>query len=356
MGLLKRGTKGKAVKGEQAEVKIQLTANTVVRENTNSSKLTDALKERFCKDNGIKIEIFSEPYFSERVELLGYDDKLEQFERLLEIKFGYDEQKYFEYYNQIQEQMVSYIKESQAYKALDEDDMNKYSIQTKFKQRDIFKPSNIGKRYVSILLKKSNFSALVNYAKDNSLNFNGRSYDYIHFISRFTDEEYFYDSKNTRQEVIERCNIERIETYQLFIMNTIYKKIKTRIPWITDCIELLNKDEIIIDADKLGMAAILDLKETIDSMELPLRFEVFKLGKVVATGIDTNAYIKQIYDDLYDESLIHLELKCNNSVDTIFIHRKLNEEMVVDSDLVFYSNHGLAKLIDIPEIQLQWEA
>ena len=110
-------------------------------------------KERFCKDCNIPIRLFQEPYFMDRLTLFDkFYGTLEKWNIFLDALQKYHcEQDYFEEYNRVKDATILSIKESEAYKRFNEEDMNKYCVTHKnLPNKDIFKPSNNGKLFIRI--------------------------------------------------------------------------------------------------------------------------------------------------------------------------------------------------------------
>ena len=92
-----------------------------------------------------------------------------------------------------------------------EDDMNKYAVtHTDLPTKDIFKPSNDGKLFISIDMRKANFSALKNY--DSGIFDSVDTWE--EFISRYTDNKHIINSKYIRQVILGNCNPKRQVTYE----------------------------------------------------------------------------------------------------------------------------------------------
>ena len=74
-------------------------------------------KERFCKDCNIPIKLFQEPYFTDRLKLYNtFYNTLEKWDRFVKWLNQYNcEQDYFEEYNKVKDNAISFIKESEAY-------------------------------------------------------------------------------------------------------------------------------------------------------------------------------------------------------------------------------------------------
>ena len=145
-------------------------------------------KERFCKDCNIPIRIFQEPYFTDRLVL--YDKFYGTLKKwnifLSELGKYHCEQDYFEEYNRVKDATILDIKNTEAYQKFNEEDMNKYAVTHKnLSNKDIFKPSNDGKCFISIDMRKANFSSLHHYSADIF----GGAVSWENFISKYTDKD-----------------------------------------------------------------------------------------------------------------------------------------------------------------------
>lgn len=168
-------------------------------------EISEKLKERFCKDYNIPLKLFKEPYFTDRLQL--YDnhyntlDKWNTFTRELE-KYKC-EQDYFEEYNRVKDAAINDIKDSDGYKRFNEENMNKYTVKYKdLPGKDIYKPSNVGKLFISIDMRKANFSALKFY--DKSIFSNADTWE--EFVGRYTENKHIVNSKYIRQVILGNCN------------------------------------------------------------------------------------------------------------------------------------------------------
>lgn len=182
--------------------------------------ITDRLKERFCKDCNVPLRLFKEPYFTDRLNLYDkYYNTLEKWDTFIKELENYKcEQDYFEEYNRVKDSAISDIKESFGYKQFIEDDMNKYAVtHTDLPTKDIFKPSNDGKLFISIDMRKANFSALKNY--DSGIFDSVDTWE--EFISRYTDNKHIINSKYIRQVILGNCNPKRQVTYEKYLMDGI---------------------------------------------------------------------------------------------------------------------------------------
>jgi hypothetical protein len=337
---------------------VEQTQNNSIETFSNKQvEISDKLKQRFCKDNNIAIQVYEEPIFTNRLELLGYSDKWNQFIDMFNTKFDGDEQSYFQHYNSLKDSIIDFIKQSPAYTQLLADDMTKYTVNSNVSQGDIFKHPYIGKRFISIDIKKANFTALAHYGIQNKLSFNPASqdkYDYNAFMHMFTSIDYFVESKYIRQVVFGNCCAKRQVAYEKYITAGIYKEItediekKTGSSNTKDALLTFCNDELVFDADKLAVGEIAIIKNYVEKTEISLRMEYFKLGKAE----NTDTYIKYILGTTEKNRESDYELKCNNPVETILVTKVLKGLQIIPEDLIFTSQYGTAQLLKVPDIKI----
>ena len=308
-------------------------------------KITTKLRERFCRDCNIPIKIFHEPYFTDRLELLddmyGTIDKWNLF--LQENKYN-NEQDYFEEYNRVKDEAINSIKSSEAYQRFNEEDINQYNIKnTGLSNHDIFHPDNDGKIFISVDMKKANFSSLQHY--DDTMFACAPTWE--DFIGLFTSNKHIIQSKYIRQVILGNCNPRRHITYEKYLMDGVLDLLadsfisKNRVVFFSN-------DEIVFDVtdDVFARDRAELLQWVLDKKaEIPLKVELFVLHKI--GGID--GYYKEIYKENGEKEI---ELKCVDNYMMPFVIRKLKGEEITDSDKVFYHEGLLAQFIEMPEINL----
>lgn len=305
-------------------------------------------KERFCKDCNIPLRLFQEPYFTDRLKLYdrfyGTLSKWDLFVK--ELEKYYCEQDYFEEYNSIKDTVITNIKNSEGYQRFNNDDMNKFRIQNvNLPNKDIFKPSNDDKTFISIDMRKANFSALQHY--DSSI-FGGAP-AWEDYISLYTDNGHIINSKYIRQVILGNCNPKRHITYEKYLMDMILTGIEKYN--LIDKVVFFSNDEIVFELDEaMNLKTILYmcrcLKEDIEEdFMLPMRVELFTLHKINGTG----GYYKEI---IRENEEIAIEFKCLDNYMLPFVLRKFNEEEITESDKVFYHEGLLSKFIEVPEIEV----
>lgn len=308
-------------------------------------EVSEKLKERFCKDCNIPLRLYKEPYFTERLQL--YDsyyntlDKWNIFVRELE-KYKC-EQDYLEEYNRVKNAAINDIKISDGYKRFNEEDMGKYSVKYKdLPSKDIYKSSNVGKLFISIDMRKANFSALKFY--DKSIFSNADTWE--EFVGRYTENKHIVNSKYIRQVILGNCNPKRQVTYEKYLMGLVLEVLIDELGYSASDIVFFSNDEIVIDMGKYEDC--IRKRELIEwqikgYFNIPFRIELFYLRKI--TG--TNGYYKEIVKNIIEREY---EFKCLNNYTLPFVLRKFNEEEITENDKVFYHEGLLSKFIEIPEI------
>lgn len=292
-------------------------------------EITNRLKGRFCKDTGLPLDLFDEPYFTQRIELYDeiYNSK-QKYETFLNTvnKFSH-EQEYFEAYNKLKDKVIDYLKNREGMQRFLSEDMNKFQISNKgFRNKDIYKETFVGRNLISIDMKKANYTALRHY--DKSIVGNTDSYE--EFIRMFTDEEHFVNSKYIRQVVFGNVNPKRQVTYEKYLMD----KVLTDILKHTDDIVYFGTDEIVIDItnNEEIETTLLQIVNNHKDQEINLKLENFTLGKI------KEGYIKTKSDGT-------VEIKSVERIDIPIVIRKLRGQDIEESDLVFKHNGRLAKFI-----------
>ena len=287
-------------------------------------EISGKLKERFCKDCNIPLKLFKEPYFTDRLQL--YDnyyntlDKWNTFTRELE-KYKC-EQDYFEEYNRVKDAAINDIKDSDGYKRFNAEDMNEYTVKYKdLPGKDIFKSSNDGRLFISIDMRKANFSALKDY--DRSIFRNADTWE--EFIGRYTENKHIINSKYIRQVILGNCNPKRHITYEKYLMGQVIEILIEKLGLFTSDIVFFSNDEIILDmeeyVDCIRNRRLIELKIK-EYSDIPFRIELFYLRKI--TG--TDGYYKEIVKNIIEREY---EFKCLNNYMLPFVFRKFNEKKLL---------------------------
>lgn len=314
------------------------------------SSMTRELNKRFCDDRKLPLKIYTGGIFIDRLKLFGEYENYISYCHEVQRRFS-NTQDYFTYYNKVKDDAINYIKESKAFQLLNTADMNDYSCAYNFPQSSVYKANNIGKKFISIDMSKANFSALVSYGRSRKAEF-FKSFDYDEFMRQFTDIEHIIKSKYIRQVIFGNCNPKRQVTYEKYLMSLVLHNMITKGVITEDMVHSMCSDEIIIKADRLTNENVAEIKEVLDSVtySVPLKLEIFKLGKIEGS----EAFIKKVLSNIDDESDYTYELKCVNPDEAPFVHRLINNKSIKEEDSIFWYNGKLAKLIETPELSINF--
>lgn len=303
-------------------------------------------KERFCKDCNIPIRLFQEPYFTDRLTLFDkFYGTLEKWNLFVEELQKYNcEQDYFEEYNRVKDSAILTIKESEAYQRFNSDDMNKYRVtHENLPNKDIFKPTNDGKSFISIDMRKANFSSLHHYSADM---FGVNTWE--EFIGRFTDNKHIINSKYIRQVILGNCNPKRHITYEKYLMDILLTDLlEKHIP--IERVVFFSNDEIVIDVSDMNKSrqALLafNIEQYLKDASPKFKVELFTLYKINGT----DGYYKEIVNNDGEKDI---EFKCLDNYMMTFVIRHFLGEEVTDSDKAFYHEGLLAQFIEVPKIEV----
>lgn len=298
--------------------------------------ITRELKRRFCKNCNIPINLFEEPYFTNRLQLLDkqYGTKAKYSRFLGSIEPFKTEQEYYEHYNGVKDAAIFFIKSSPEYNCFNNVDLSELDDMCRrypITSNSIYKPSFDRMRFISIDMKHANFNAIRHFSPAIF----GNADTWEVFMRKFTDDQHIIESKYVRQVILGNCNPKRHIGYERMLM---YRLFLLLVDLIENDIVSLSNDEIIIrDNGKLS-----DIKERVWQYEkesgLEFKVETFKLHNLG----DEVGYMK-LYNDM------SYKLKC---VDNDYIHmiiRYMERGEILNEDLYFYYKHTLAIFDEVPK-------
>lgn len=310
-------------------------------------ELTNDLRRRFCKECGIPINIYDEPYFSDRIAL--YDrimGTMKDWNIFLEALGNYDtEQDFYEDYKKTKEQVIYYLKNNPGFNTFCQEDMNQFTIRNNtYTSHDVYKDPNIGLWFFSIDMVKANYTALRFY--DPSI-FNHTD-TWEEFLSQFTENQHFIESKYMRQVIMGALSPGRQTTYEKYLMDQIVTRLAEEYGKQIEC---FTNDEIVIRIDSVSEP------ESIKKIMMPfmesgikLRGTLFQLEK----NVGLSGYTLNIYESLDEDMFIGnksreadlTKFKGLTAIDYPYRLRNLYGEELTESDKVFSFNGRLAKYIN----------
>lgn len=337
--------------------------------------MTDMLKSRFCKDMSLPIKVVKEPYFTHFLEL--YDPiygclaEYEKFKALVE-KYG-GQNGFMQAYDALKDAAINFLKENEKMKFFSqEEDMQKFAVKNVgYPKSDIFNDTNIGKFFVSIDMKKANFTALHSY--DPSIV--GYKDTYEEFLRMFTDEDYFVNSKYIRQVIFGNINPKRQSTYEAYLMDQILsdilKKFEEKGFDTSNLVAFFHTDEIVLRVDdkfledketgkeiSVGLDSSIQLTKTISSDFVSCLEDI--VADYCAKGVNVRATYFQLrkiggtkgYVKMFDRGEKVFDFKCVDAIDMPFVCRYFLGECWAEMDKVFMFEGRLCNLIDIPNISV----
>ena len=205
--------------------------------------------------------------------------------------------------------------------------------------KNLYTEENAGKEFISIDIRKANFSSLYLYSPDI---FDGAT-TWEDYLWHFTAMQHIINSKYIRQVIMGACNPKRQIAYEKSLMTELANKL-LKDEYDVCClnsdeivIRCLNSDEKLFDAFK---EKVKNDYTSYDGLGQFLKIEYFKLVRIAGTDgwmkINPNASvymadeveIKGLESELYPQVIKYL---CNLEIS--------------ENDLVFYHNGRLAKFL-----------
>lgn len=301
--------------------------------NCNDVIESNLLKRRFCKDTNLPISVVDNPYFKNRMDLFRhmYPDCWSNFGQFIyEVIDFENEQEYLAYYNEVKDKIIQYITCNEQYKMFLE---SKFQIsELHFPKSNIYSPTNVGKIFCSIDMKKANFSAMRHFSTEIFNNCD----TWEQFVSGFTNNKHIINSKYIRQVVLGACNPGRQIKYEKHLMKQLLNMLMSN---MEIKVHSLAADEIILE-DTGNFEEI--SKFISENSDLPLRTEQFVLEEIHGTS----GFVRTTHDG-------KTVFKCLDSNILPQVIRYYIGQEIEEADLVFYYGNSLVrymKPIDNPFI------
>lgn len=297
-----------------------------------------SLKKRFCKDNNYPVAVFDNPYFLERLAAIDemFGGAMSAFDEFCDsLKDFETEQDYFEHYNSVKEMAITYIKEQPDFIEFNNKEFSSH-LPKGLVKRNLYVDENDDCTFISIDMKKANFSALHYY----SPSIFGNVSTWEEFMGMFTDNSHIINSKYIRQVIMGACNPERQIKFERYLMYLLSTYIKTNLPNIE--FYSVAQDEILIkiESDKRFGMSMKDFKELIANEPTGIgkivRVEYFFLSKIA----DTKGWCKNFAP--FEQ---RIEFKCLN---TMYYHQVVKYflgKKITANDLTFYYEGNLARFL-----------
>jgi hypothetical protein len=307
------------------------------------SLILNQLRRKFIKDYQIPISVTDSPYFEANLKLLEDDCHANtKYLDLLETvrdKFNGNMQKFLEYRHSVEDQILGYILNSEAYKAFNGDKSAIPSETPIVGSPELYTKEQCGCFFVSYDMIKANFQAL-RYANPAIV----KDCDtYEQFIEKFTDIEYFKHAKQLRQVLFGKLNGKRTSAIEKLISNKFAKELAKRYEGKMKLYSI-KTDEIILKF--LGTEEEFNKLKVNNEEFMGFRFRVNKF-KLVSKDFKRGNSDKNLTTYIKEDYLNGGKRTLHCVPDTYYpqVYKLLNGMELSDSDLVFYYDHELAKFM-----------
>lgn len=313
-----------------------------------TSLLTKQLRSKFVKDYQLPIQVVQSPYFEQHLKLLedshGANTKYLILLETIRDKFDGNMQKFLEYRHSVEDQILSYILNSEAYKDFNSDKNGIVGETQVVGSPELYTKEQCNHFFVSYDMVKANFQAL-RFANPAIVR---DCETYEQFIEKFTDIDYFKYAKQLRQSIFGKLNGKRTSALEKLISNKFAKELASRFEGKMKLYSI-KTDEIILkfngteeEFNKLNV-------ENEEFSGFKFRVNKFKLlsqdFKHATSDRLLTAYIKEDYLNGHRRTLHCVP-------DTYYpqVYKLLNGMEINDSDLVFYYEHELSRFLNPLEL------
>ena len=293
-------------------------------------ELDNNLKKRFCKDFKLPINVYQEPYFTYFKDLyepvFKIDEKLVWLHKAIEEAGGVEN--FFSLGQKISTSIKEKIMTSNAYKKLNEVDMNKdYPLLEEVAQQNIYIKPNVGKKLISIDLEKANFNCLDLFDLKSELGVSS----YQDLMRQETNLDYYLNSKMIRQVIFGDLNPKRQQRLQKYIINQLCTQLKK-----AGCIlSSASSDEIIVQ-NNIEIEEIQAALSNVPEKFKFFRIEPFEFHEIVE-GYDV--YVKKTQTNVGEK----LEFKGVQGHVFAQVYKKYFGLEINSYDMLFYHEGSLAE-------------
>lgn len=309
--------------------------------------MSNALNKRFCKDSGLNINVFEEPYFSKRLaqfsKLPKYKDIIDRYNSFKEMLSGFSsEGSFLERIHQAQMTIVDDIQVKPEYKEMQEMKLKSFDLSNKIRNNSIYNMQNVKYSFISIDLVKANFQVMKLFNKN--LVSNADTYDeFLDFYLRDESEEfakYLKKSKYFRQLLFGNLNPKRQQAIQKQMIENIISAIYQTGIYELDSFVSKTADEVVIDVTYADTYEVLMKLQAIEiqirELNYDCRVEFFELDSIIGRKhfVKRDKATNDIIDVKGVEGFLYPQV----------LRRLFNEEIQED-DMVFYAENQLSRFL-----------
>lgn len=291
-----------------------------------------ALK-RFARDFNVPVASYDSKYFLDQLKTLSlysshYVDLFEEF--VTELASYPSPEAYFEHYNTIKDTAIDCILTNSEFKAFSCSDI---TCPRSYIRQELYKPTNSGKRFISIDLRKANFNIVTRYCpslfEDNS---------WEQFLAKCGASSYMQKSKYIRQVIFGACNPKK----QIQAMTKLMIDVANKLSMHNYTIYSVTTDEILIELD---VAESNSINPIVDILQLECA-DLLDILKVESFMLIANkqGYIKQILNST-DKINANIVFKCIDSDLFCQVIKHCFDLPITESDLVFDYKGSVARFL-----------
>ncbi len=307
-------------------------------------EITPALRKRFVDDTSIPIKVYADPVFVDRLDLFDpFFDSNAKWNQFVDMLSQFKtEDEYVTYFRQVKDAMINDINGHPKYHEFSEKLMlNEPVMNTGFPRKDIYHADNVGQEFLSIDMKRANFSSLKHYSPDI---FRGVA-TWEEYIGKFTSYPHLIYSKRVRESVLGYC---RNSENQIFYEKTFTDKLLTELLKIVDpkAVAYFSHDEIVLRLTNTGVNDKLkEIEGTLEASPVPFRAERFKLYGIGFDGEHPEAFMRDKF------AIGEFDFKKVDNIEMPYVIRELRGQNATRDDGLFMHEKGAAYLINPITVQ-----
>ena len=314
------------------------------------------LRRKFVKDFQFPIQVVQEPYFHQRLNYLeeeeGAKTKYINLTGMVTDDFGGSASKFMEYGHSLTDRIIADIINSDAYKqdflrllpTKEEIDQHAKLIEGKIiNGKKLYTIEQDGGMFVSFDMKKANFQ-LIRYICPAVLH---DAKTYQEYISKFTEYDYFKESKGLRQTIFGKVNPKEVSKAELIIASEFFL-------WMHGQIGVkyfpysINNDEVIFKFNGTKEEFLND--KLVGGDDIEYKGVNFRCTKFILHA--------RVFDmATSDQKIVVFEkedilrghrrtLACCPATYYPQVYKALRGLEIEDTDLVFYYEHELCKFMN----------
>jgi len=325
--------------------------------NYAKNKYTTQILQTFSQYFEFPITIYEEPYFSYFVELYDGDYNIKNNLLLLDEvldRCKNEKTTYSELHNKIKNDIIAAMKNNRNNHAVSKKieigkkynfpKLNLYSVTSQ-------NAESFPKYYISIDIIKANFNATKLEMPELVLGVES----WEDFVRKFTDLEYFIQSKYFRQVIFGHFDNKKMQAISKNILYMLIDQIDLNLYKVFGCnydeFAIESSNETFVDDYKYVLERIQELPPNIQKI---LRVEPIKINPIGST----NSFVRQIYDlSAPDLKLVSTKYKRIQKKYFAQFYKFHNSLELHEYDLLVPNGNMVTKLPYpiIPELYLEWE-